>query len=207
MLVALFAGGAVVTQASLNVATALGKGESAALAIASLFGYFTIWSNTLVAAIAARYALRGAAGGLLTRPATMAAAAVYIVVVGAIYNTLLARYNPVAGLRLAVDTVLHSVVPLAYALWWLVLVPRVQLAWRALWPALAFPFAYCLVAMTRGLMTGKYAYFFIDIGKYGVAQVLANIVGLVLFFAGLMALVIAFDRWAHRRDALSASAG
>ncbi|WP_426165018.1 Pr6Pr family membrane protein [Sandarakinorhabdus sp. DWP1-3-1] len=207
MLVALLAGGAVVTQAGLNATAAMVKGTSPMLAVASLFGYFTIWSNTLVAAIAARYAARGAGGGLLTRPGTMAAAAVYIVVVGVIYNKLLARYNPVTGLRLVVDTVLHSVVPLAYALWWLVLVPRVQLAWRALWPALAFPFAYCIVALTRGLSTGKYAYFFIDIGKYGAVQVAMNILGLVMFFAGLMALVIAFDRWAHRRGMVSASAG
>ena len=43
-------------------------------------------------------------------------------------------------------------------------------------------------------MTGKYAYFFIDLGKYGVPRVLLNIAGLALLFALLMAVVIAFDR-------------
>jgi hypothetical protein len=200
MLVAAVAAGAVLTQAGLNIAGALAKGESPLLAVLVLYGFFTIWSNTLVALVTARYAWKGSAGGFLTRPGTMAAATVYIVVVGAIYNTLLARYNPVTGLRLVTDTVLHTVVPLAYALWWLVLVPRRRLAWNAIWMAMVFPFAYCIVALTRGQLTGKYAYFFIDIGKYGLAQVLVNIVGLVLFFTVLMALVIAFDRWAHGRQ-------
>ncbi len=200
MLVALLAGGAVLTQAGLNMARAVDKGESPLLAVLALYGFFTIWSNTLVALVAGRYAMHGSAGGFLTRPGTMAAAAVYIVVVGVIYNTLLARYNPVTGVRLVTDTVLHTVVPIGYALWWLVLVPRRRLAWNAVWLAMAFPFAYCFVALTRGQLTGKYAYFFIDIGKYGWGQVLVNIVGLVLFFTLLMALVIGFDRWAHGRQ-------
>ena len=202
MLVALFAGGAVFTQAAINMAAAVAKGEPALPALLVLFGFFTIWSNTLVALITARYAWKGENGGFLTRPGTMAAATVYIVVVGAIYNVLLAKLNHVAGLRLATDTVLHSVVPIGYTLWWLVLVPRRRLAWSALLPALAFPTAYSIVAMTRGALTGKYAYFFIDIDKYGLPRVLLNICGLVAFFAGLMALVIAFDRWAHRRAAI-----
>lgn len=205
MLVALCAGGAVVAQAGLNIAAAVAKGDPPLVALLSLYGYFTIWSNTLVALITAHYALRGGNGGFLTRPGTMAAATVYIVVVGAIYNLLLSQYNPVTGVRLATDTMLHSVVPIAYALWWLVLVPRRRLAWNAIWLAMVFPFAYCIVALTRGQMTGKYAYFFIDIGKYGWGQVVVNIIGLVLFFTVLMALVIGFDRWAHgRRTVVSA---
>ena len=198
MFVALFAGGAVFTQAVINMAAAA-RGEPALPAILVLFGFFTIWSNTLVALITARYAWRGGDGGFLTRPGTMAAATVYIVVVGAIYNVLLAGLNPVTGLRLVTDTVLHSVVPICYALWWLLLVPRRKLGWGTLLPALAFPAAYSIVAMTRGALTGRYAYFFLDIDKYGLPHVLLNICGLVAFFAGLMALVIAFDRWAHRR--------
>ncbi len=198
--VALFAGGAVLAQAGLNIDAALAKAESPLLAVLSLYGYFTIWGNTLVALIVGRYALKGDDGGLLARATTMAAATVYIIVVGAIYNVLLAKYNPVTGFRLVTDTFLHSVVPITYTLWWLLLVPRRRLAWSAIAPALLFPTAYSIVAMTRGALTGKYAYFFIDVGKYGLGQVLFNIVLLVLFFAGLMALVIAFDRWAHGRQ-------
>lgn len=55
-------------------------------------------------------------------------------------------------------------------------------------------------------MTGQYAYFFIDIGKYGVALVLINIAGLALLYAALMAILVAFDRWAGGKAALDPAA-
>ncbi len=145
----------------------------------------------------------GGPGGetLLGRPGTLAASVVYILVVGVIYNTLLAGYNHPKGLAVLFNALLHMVVPLAWPLWWLVAVPRGRLGWGALLPSLPFPFAYCLVAMGRGLATGKYAYFFLDVGKAGLVQVLFNITGLVLLFAGLMALLIAFDRRMGRSSA------
>ena len=60
--------------------------------------------------------------------------------------------------------------------------------------------------MGRGLLTGKYAYFFIDIDKYGLARVLINSTGLVMLFVGLMAALIALDRWLAR-DAVPAAIG
>ncbi len=198
--VAFVAGGAVLAQAVLNGTAAAAKGESVPMAVLGLFGFFTIWSNTLVALVTARFSMRGANGGFLTRGGTLAAAAVYIIVVGAIYNLLLAKYNPVTGVRLFTDTLLHSVVPIGYVLWWLVLAPRRLLGWNGVLPSMAFPLAYSVVALTRGALAGKYAYFFIDVGKYGWPQVLFNMAGLVVFFGVLMAAVIAFDRAAHRRQ-------
>jgi hypothetical protein len=63
---------------------------------------------------------------------------------------------------------------------------------------IGLPLAYCGVAMGRGLLTGKYAYFFIDIGKYGLSQVLFNIAALALLYVGLMAALIGLDRWLAR---------
>jgi hypothetical protein len=127
---------------------------------------------------------------------------VYIVVVGLIYNLLLAGYNPQTGLRKVIDLTFHTIIPIAYPLWWLTQVPRGRLGWNALAPALVFPLAYSFVAMGKGAITGKYAYFFIDIGKYGVSQVLLNIAGLALLYAALMAVVIAFDRRAGGATAM-----
>jgi hypothetical protein len=170
-----------------------------------LYGYFTIWSNTLVGLITTAVAL--GRGRLLRRPGTMGAAVVYIIVVGVIYNTLLVQYNPQTGLRLLIDTVFHTLIPLVYPLWWAVLSPRERIGWRAVWPALGFPLAYTFVALTRGALMGKYAYFFLDVAKYGVTQVLLNLVGLVIFFAILMALVIGFDRWRAPRTADTRATG
>ena len=191
--IAIIAGVAVVSQLGLNFARAVEKGTPLSMVPVDLFGYFTIWSNTLVALVTARFA-RGGDNRGLGAPWLLAAAVVYILVVGAVYNLLLAPFNPQVGVRKLLDLVFHSVIPIAYPLWWLTQVSRGQLGWNTLLPALAFPLAYCAAAMTKGAMTGKYAYFFIDIGRFGVAQVLINIAGLAALYAVLMAVVIAFDR-------------
>jgi hypothetical protein len=184
---------ALIGQLVINLAKASAEGAPLWPVPLLLYGYFTIWSNTLVGLICTWVAL--GRRGLFTRAGTLGAAVVYIIVVGVIYNTLLVQYNPQTGLRLVIDTVFHTVVPLAYPLWWLALVPRGHMARNAIWGALGFPLAYTFVALSRGALTGKYAYFFLDVAKYGIAQVLLNLVGLVIFFAVLMALVIGFDRW------------
>jgi len=189
---------ALALQLLLNLGKASSEGKPLWVVPLEMYGYFTIWSNTLVGLITTAVA-RGRQG-LFARPVTLGAAVVYIIVVGVIYNTLLIQLNPQTGLRLLTDTIFHTVVPLAYPLWWALLVPRGQLVWKSLWGALGFPLAYTFVALSRGALTGKYAYFFLDVAKYGVAQVLLNLVGLVIFFAVLMAGVIGFDRWRGLRN-------
>ena len=194
-IIAILAAAAIIVQLGMNLARAAEQGQPLWMVPIDLFGYFTIWTNTLVALVTARFA-RGDAAGLLGRPWVMAAAVVYIVVVGVIYNTLLVQYNPQVGVRRLLDLIFHTAIPVAYPLWWLTQVPRGRLGWNALFPALAFPLAYCFAAMTKGAITGRYAYFFIDLDKYGLVQVLLNSAGLAALYALLMAVVIAYDRWA-----------
>ena len=196
--IALLVWAAIAVQLVLNVDRAAAEAVPVWLVPFRLYGYFTIWANTLVALVTSHFALRGDGESLLARSGTRAATVVYIVVVGVIYNTLLVQYNPQTGLRLAIDTIFHAVVPIAYPLWWLMCVRRGRLGWGHAVPAMGLPLAYCAVAMGRGLLTGKYAYFFIDIDKYGLAQVLFNIAALALLYVGLMAALIGLDRWLAR---------
>ena len=201
--IAVVAWTAIAVQLGLNFGGAEAKGVPLWRVPIDLYGYFTIWSNTLVALITTRFARGGDDKGLLGRPAVIASTVVYIVVVGAIYNFLLVQYNPQTGLRLVIDTIFHTVIPLAYPLWWLVFVPRGRLDWGALLPSVVFPTVYGVFALIKGSMTGKYAYFFIDVGKYGLGQVLINIAALGLLYGVLMAVVIGLDRWVHRRRAVA----
>lgn len=203
-LIALLIWAAIVVQIQLNLERAASEGVPVWLVPFRLYGYFTLWANTLVALVTTHFALKGGSASLLARSGTRAAAVVYIIVVGLIYNTLLVQYNPQTGLRLFIDTIFHTIVPVAYPLWWLAYVRRGRLGWHHAVPAMALPLAYCGVAMGRGLLTGKYAYFFIDINKYGLSQVMLNIAALVVFFIGLMAALIALDRWLARNDAPAA---
>ncbi len=193
-LIALIAWAAIFGQMALNFAAAPANGTPSWMVPVNLYGYFTIWANTLVALAATHAARGGSETVLLGRPGSRAAVVVYIVVVGTIYHTLLAGLRHLAGLPWLIDHMLHTVVPLAWPLWWLAFRSRAALSWSILPGALVVPTLYSFWAMGRGAMTGKYAYFFIDIGKYGVPTVLINIAGLVLLFAGLMAALIAFDR-------------
>lgn len=207
--IAFIAIAAILAQLALNLTRDLAEGKPGWLVPINLYGYFTLWGNTLVAIITARFAIRGDtgdAGGLFGRPWLLAAAVVYIVVVGVIYNLLLADSNPQTGVRKLIDVVFHTVIPIAYPLWWFTRGPRQRLGWNALAPTLVFPIAYCFVAMAKGAVTGKYAYFFIDIGKYGVPRVLLNIAGLALLYAALMAVLIAFDRRGARNRAVRPAA-
>ncbi len=199
--IALLVGAAIVVQLLLNLDRAAADGVPAWQVPFRLYGYFTIWANTLVALVTGHFALRGDGESLLARSGTRAATVVYIIVVGVIYNTLLVQYNPQTGLRLAIDTIFHTIIPTAYPLWWLMYVRRGRLGWGHVVPVIGLPLAYCAVAMVRGLLTGKYAYFFIDIGKYGLAQVLFNIAALALLYVGLMAALIGLDRWLARQTA------
>lgn len=203
--VATLAWTAVTAQLLINLGNAPAEGKPLWTVPLALYGYFTIWSNTLVALVATHFALDADRAALLARPGTLGATVVYIIVVGVIYNLLLAPTHHPVGMARPVNALLHIVVPLAYPLWWLASIPRGRIGWGALLPALAFPTAYCFVAMGRGLASGKYAYFFLDIGKYGVGQVLLNIAGLVVFFASLMAAVIAFDRAMGRNGPVAAA--
>jgi hypothetical protein len=202
-LIAAIAWTAIIVQLGLNFAGAGAKGVPLWRVPIDLYGYFTIWSNTLVALVTTRFA-RGREDGLLGNPVTLAATVVYIIVVGVIYNTLLVQYNPQTGLRLVIDTIFHTAIPIAYPLWWLVFVPRGRLGWNAVAPTVVFPVVYGVVALVKGAITGKYAYFFIDVGKYGLGQVLLNILALGLLYAALMAIVVALDRWVHRRRGMAA---
>jgi hypothetical protein len=195
---------AIIVQLALNFAGAGAKGVPLWRVPIDLYGYFTIWSNTLVALITTRFARGGDEKGVFGRPVVMAATVVYIIVVGVIYNTLLVQYNPQTGLRLVIDTIFHTAIPIAYPLWWVAFVPRGRLGWNAVAPSVVFPVVYGVFALVKGAITGKYAYFFIDVGKYGLGQVLLNILALGLLYAALMAIVIALDRWVHRRRGMAA---
>jgi hypothetical protein len=138
--------------------------------------FFTILTNVLVAGAML-------AQGLGRRvPADLVMTAVLnILMVGAVYQVLLRPEMPFQGLRFWTDLALHALVPAGAVLWWLGFGPRGLAAARVprwlIWPA-----AYCGYALWRGLAEGRYPYFFVDVGRFGWAQVGLNIAGLVAVF-------------------------
>ena len=193
--VAVLCGTALVIQYGINVAE---HGRSPIAEASRLYGWFTIWSNTALAIIAGHVALVGRSKGP-AHPALLAACAAWIAVVGLVYNTLLIGLNhPPTLLRQAIDFVFHQFAPIAWPLWWLLLRPAGRLEWRHIWAVLPLPLAYCLFALLVGGQTGRYPYFFIDVVRFGGAQVAINIIGLASLFLAVMAAAIWWDRRAVR---------
>lgn len=152
----------------------------------SMARYFTILTNALVAVV-----MLAQAAGRRVGPDLVTTAVLNIALVGVVYQTLLRPPTPLQGLHYWTDLGLHAVVPVGAVLWWLGFGPRgLTNARIPRW--LVWPLAYCLYALWRGAMDGRYPYFFVDVGRFGWAQVGLNIAGLVLVFAaagwGLAAL-------------------
>lgn len=143
----------------------------------AMAGYFTILTNALVAAHMLLVALHwrisaSRAAGLLLS----------IVMVGLVYHVLLARLWQPDGLLAWADLGLHTGVPLAYALWWIVLAPK-ALGWPDVKWWLIWPVGYAGYALTRGAMTGFWPYPFLNADTLGWSRVAAHVAILAAAFA------------------------
>ncbi|MCA1335685.1 Pr6Pr family membrane protein [Pseudooceanicola marinus] len=110
----------------------------------------------------------------------------------AIYHLLLAREG-LTGLELWADHGLHTVLPGAVLLWWLVFARKDRMRpWAAVaW--LVWPGIYIGYALARGQSDGFYPYFFLDPEQVrwdGVA-VWSGMIGLGFFAGGLVLLFLA----------------
>lgn len=160
------------------------------------FSFFTILTNVLVALAMTAPAV--APDGRLSRWAASegvrAAIAMYISVVGLIYHALLARTWDPQGLTLVANHILHTVMPLAFVLDWLLFVPKGRLRWIDPIKWLAYPLLYGVWTVIHGQTVSWYPYWFIDIGALGWSRALANFGALLAFFLALGLVVVALDR-------------
>lgn len=198
LLVALSAAGwlTVGTQFFLSIRTSLVNGGSVWSGVVSYFGYFTLLTNILCAAILTAHALGGDSGlrGFLRRPGVTTTAATSIIVVGVVYHLLLAaQWNP-TGLDLVVDTMLHTVMPILFVLAWTRLVPRgaVALGHTPMWSS--YILAYAVYILIRGVIIGVYPYPFIDVTTLGYSVALRNAALLGVAFVALSAGMVGVNR-------------
>lgn len=151
-------------------------------------GYFTVLTNLLVTAH-----MLAVARGWRIGASRSAGLLVSIVMVGIVYHALLARLWAPTGLAWWADQGLHTAMPLATLLWWLVFAPKAvtlrDLPYWLIWPA-----AYCVYALIRGHLTGFWPYPFLNIDQLGLIAVTLNIAGMMAAFAALGLLVVFYAR-------------
>ncbi len=164
--------------------------------IVRFFSFFTILTNLLVAWCCTSLAFFRSSrlGKFFSAAQTQAAIAVYIVIVGLIYNVILRFLWQPEGWQKVVDELLHSVIPVLFVVYWLAFVPKKNLHWGDFWIWLAYPLAYLAFIMVRGSFAGYYPYPFVDLNALGFFAVMVNCLGITLLFVFFSLLFIGIGK-------------
>jgi hypothetical protein len=201
--IGLIAGVSLITQTTLTVIAMMYDGKSLGTALIQVTGYFTLWTNALVAVVCGlivvgRLNQSSKQGRLLVGGTAYA-----IAMVGIVYQTLLAsQWNP-TGLWFFSDLGVHAVTPIAMTLFWLWAGATGQATWRdgLLW--LVWPSFYVVHAMIRGVITGWFPYFFLDATEQGWPRTFVVVGVLLIVFAVAAQVYVALGRLRPARLATS----
>ncbi len=187
---------ALILQFYLILQTTGTTGFSTLKTVINFFSYFTILSNLLVAVCLTTSLLSptSGVGSFFSKVSVQSAIAVYIFIVGLVYNTVLRGITNPTGLDWIVDNLLHVVVPVLYVLYWFIFAPKKILQWKNLAPWLIFPAAYLVYSLLRGPTADWYPYPFLHAGKLGYGQVAINSVFVLLAFLLVGLGAIAWNR-------------
>ncbi len=180
---------ALITQLYLILAN---RTTSIAETLFRYFGFFTILTNIMVALCFTALLFRK--DTFFHKASTQTAIAVYILVVGAVYNIILRFLWAPQGLQKIVDELLHTIVPLLYILYWFLYRNRAALPWKNAFTWLLYPLIYIVYTLVRGSVVHFYPYPFINVDKLGYATVFKNSILLTFVFFGLSLLFIAITR-------------
>jgi len=161
-------------------------------------GYLTDLSNLLLAIVMTGIALQRPA---LQRPAIVGWALVAIATVGVAFWLVGGTLE--IGESALEDVLLHGVTPWAALLFWLVFAPKGQLRVRDALAWLAWPVAYFVYAMARGLLTGTFAYGWMDPAKHGLASVMTIMAMVLVVYALWSVALLGTDRVLGRRRSVA----
>lgn len=185
---------ALTIQLTLTLKTLDITGFSTLKTLTNFFSYFTILSNLLVAVCltTALVAPLSKMGSFFSKTSVQSAIAVYIFIVGLVYNLVLRSiWNP-TGWQLVADNLLHVVVPLLYLIYWFLYTPKKVLKWKNILPWLIFPALYLTWSLLRGPEADWYPYPFIHAGNLGYIKVAINslfvLIAILLTGLGLVAI-------------------
>ena len=160
----------------------------------NFFGYFTMQSNIIwlvVIAITAIVVLRGQTQSdvlLLARGCATA----YMILVGVIYNALLAGQEGGVALEWA-NNVVHIILPIYAVLDWILFADRLPLAWKRLWVSLIYPMVWVVVVLIRGATDGWVPYPFLNPAT-GYGSVFIYVLAIALLTVVTAAVVWALSR-------------
>lgn len=165
--------------------------------VIDLFGYFTIWSNALVAISITLLFLnpnRSDQKIKLLRNTSL----LMILMTGILYHLLIAPTAHPESWTIYTNAFQHYITPIITVLVWLVVGPHKWFDLRMTISVFAIPTAYLAYTFIRGALIDRYPYGFFDVIKYGYASVGTTI--LMIYVAGyaLALLFLALDKTLSR---------
>ena len=169
--------------------------------IARFLTFFTILTNTLVAVY---YTARAAGSRSYLKAGILTAIAVYITIVGLVYQVLLRGIWQPTGMQQLVDELLHTVNPLLFIVYWYLYEDKKAVRYRQIKGWLIYPLVYLGAILLRGAFAGFYPYPFINVDQIGYAKTMVNSLLLLLFF---MLVAFAFVAVGKRLPAHSVKHG
>ncbi len=155
------------------------ENSSILLTLWIVFAFFTILTNLLVAVV---FTAIAAGRTKLCSAGIVAGTMLFIVLVGVTYTLLLHGMLELSGGSAVANVLLHMVTPVLVPIFWIIFVPKGELTWRhpLLWAI--YPLAYLAYDMTRGTVTGKYAYPFLNVTVIGWQRTAINALCIAVAF-------------------------
>jgi len=137
-------------------------------------------------------------GKFFSRPSVKSAIALYIAIVGIVYNLALRQlWNP-EGFQLVADVILHTAIPIMYVVYWFIFVPKGELNWTNPLSWLIYPLLYFSYTLIQGALSNQYSYPFLDVSRLGYLSVLFNAVMLTDGFFVLGEIFVGIDKLMSR---------
>jgi hypothetical protein len=156
------------------------RGTGPVATIIDMSRFFTILTTALVVIA---FLTVGASKNRGLSARMLAALTLAVVLTGGVYHLMLTEFWNPTGIGLVADWGLHTILPIAVALWWLWHAPKAALVWADL-PAFAlWPSVYTAYALGLATVDGIYPYPFMDpttSGPLPVATTLGMLLGAVL---------------------------
>ena len=190
----------IILQFYISIPDYIEKGRTLGGAIVQLLSYFTIQTNFLLALLLTLLVFKPQSkwGHFFSQPHVIGAMAAYITIVGLVYHFMLRDQFHPEGLFKVTSDIFHIISPVAFVLFWLLLVKKTSIKWLNTLFWLVYPFIYTIYILIRGALTDYYPYNFLDVTGLGYATVLYNCGFLLVGFIILNALYILISRMAAK---------
>ncbi|MBC7451100.1 MAG: Pr6Pr family membrane protein [Cytophagales bacterium] len=174
--------------------------ESVPETLMRFFTFFTILSNIIAAVYFTMLLIKPASrlGKFLSKPASETAIAVYITIVGLVYNLVLRFIWAPHGFQRFIDEMLHLIVPFIFILYWSIFLAHKKLYWKNIFVWLLYPLVYIITVLVRGIFSGYYPYPFIDVGKIGYSAVFINSIYVSIAFITVSLIFIGITKWMNK---------